>query len=310
MSEGDGGDPVARAGPVFARLDQPRAQETTIAVVADPHLAVGRSGTWKCHEHTVERFERALRDAADRGADGVLLAGDLTRDGTRAEFRRVDALLDGLGVAWAAIPGNHDVPKSFDDHPGIGTAAFEARYTPDGLPFRLQVGGVDLLGLNTASLPDGSLSSTWAGALSVDQRDWLAGAVRDRPTVAVLHHNLGPLPEHTEGYPWDRFPLRDGPAVRGALADAGVSLAVTAHHHVPAARRLGGLAELMAPATCSFPPGYLLLRVTLGGTTARLVPLAGPERTEDSYRRLFTDKPWVEGIAALATDRLGRLPLL
>jgi Icc protein len=295
-------------GPVLARLDRPRTERRVrLAVVSDPHVAVEGIGTWKVRHRSQERFATALRDA-DATADTVLLPGDLTNDGHPPAFDAVDRTLTDLDAPWAAVPGNHDVPKAFDDHDGIGTTAFARRYAPAGFPFAFEVGPLTLCCVNTASA-DGDLRDTWGGRVGERDRRWLAQrfAAADTP-ILCCHHNLGPLPENPGGK-WDGFPLEDGAAVRELLAEHDVPLAITGHHHVPAVAGHGPTTELLTPATCSFPQAWLLVTVDSGGTTVRFVPAADGAGQAEAYRHAVTGKPLGQGIASLAADRLARLPL-
>jgi predicted phosphodiesterase len=299
-------------GPLFARLARPRAESRVrIAVVADPHVAVSGRGGWKVAHRSRDRFATAIADAERVGVDALVLAGDLTADGRHAEFDAVDEVLADVALPWAAVPGNHDVPKSFDEHDGPGTAAFAARYTPDSaLPFTLDVGPLTLCCVDTASDPaTGDLRDTWGGRVGERDREWLADILPGvECPVVVCHHNLAPLPENP-GRKWANFPLRDAPAVRDLLAAHDVPLAVTGHHHVPAVARHGPTRELLAPATCSFPQSWLLLTVGPAGTTVRLVPATDGPGQAAAYRHATTGKPLGRGVAGLAADRLTRLPL-
>jgi hypothetical protein len=281
-------------------------------VVADPHVAVGRAGGWKVPERSRERFATAVSDADAHGVDAVILAGDLTADGRAREFEAVDRLLADVEAPYAAVPGNHDVPKAFDDHDGLPAPAFSRRYGPPdsgGYPYRVEVGPVTLHCVNTASDPDGELANTWGGRVGATARAWLADRLPSAETpVVVLHHNLAALPENPGGK-WRNFPLRDARALRGLLATHDVPLAVSAHHHVPAVATHGPTAELLAPATCSFPQAWLLLAVGPGGTTVRLVPATDRGGQAEAHRHAREGKPLGQGIARLAGERLSRLPL-
>jgi 3',5'-cyclic AMP phosphodiesterase CpdA len=316
-------------GPVRARLDRPRlADPVALAVVADAHLAVDHAGTWKVLHRTEQRLRTAL--VAARGpsgpapnTDAILFAGDQTHDGLRREFDRLDAFLGGLDRPWTAIPGNHDVPKRFDDHEGLPLHAVRERYRGDAtpwvgetdarneqnaFPWTLDIGGLRVVCLNTAAPPGESYVHTWGGAVGAEQRERLRATLAeapDAPTILLAHHNLGSLPEHEPAAPWDRFPVDDAAAVRALLTEADVPLAITGHHHVPAVRRHGGLTELMAPAVCSFPQAMVRLHVGPEGTTVRLVPLAPPSGVEEAYWHAATGKALGRGVLDMATTRVG-----
>jgi Icc protein len=298
-------------GPVLARLPRPRADRPVrIAVVADPHVAVEGRGGWKVAHRSRERFATAVGDAAALDIDALVLAGDLTEEGRPAEFDAVDAVLDGVDSPTVAVPGNHDVPKGFDEHDSPTAAAFADRYAPDGFPYTVDLGPITLCCLDTASDPaSGDLHHTWGGRVGERGREWLASVLPDidRPVV-VAHHNLGALPENPRGK-WANFPLQDAERVRELLIANDVPLAITAHHHVAATAQHGPTRELLAPATCSFPQSWLLLAVGSEGTTVRLVPAADGPGQEEAYRYATTGKALGRGIAGLAADRLSRLPL-
>ncbi|MFC7156275.1 metallophosphoesterase family protein [Halomarina halobia] len=261
---------------VLARFARPTADGVTLAVVSDVHVSSEETGTWKVFHRTESRLATAVADANRLGLDGVVFAGDLTKDGSPAEFAAVDSLLDELAVPYVAVPGNHDVPKSFDPHETPALDAFVESYTPGSLPFRTRFGGVDVIGLNSAAAPDGSLEDTHGGRISDDQIEWLDATVEpDRPTVVVLHHPIFSIREHVPTFSdSDHLQLANAAAVNAALARNDVDLVVSGHVHWPAAARVDGVSHLTTPAGCSFPPAYLLFDVSPGGTSVSLVPLA------------------------------------
>ena len=306
------GDEQSGPGPLLARLDRPRAPERVrLAVVADPHLAVDGTGTWKVAHRSRELFERAVArtDAAD--VDAAVLAGDLTGDGRPEAFGAVDEVLADLETPWVAVPGNHDVPKSFDPHGSPPTEAFEQRYAPEGgFPFVREVGPVTLVGVNSASAPDGSLRGTWAGRVGERDRAWLAETLPGVETpVFLTHHNLAALTENPGGK-WAAFQLQDADAVRHLLAEQAVPLALTGHHHVPAVVEHGPTTELLAPAVCSYPQAMAFVDIGPEGTAVWLVPLAERAEVREARRLARTGKPLGVGIAGIVDDRLDALPLV
>jgi len=73
---------------------------TTLAHVSDPHFGA--------HDPRVaEVLSRALREAAP---DLVLVGGDFTQRARRGQYARARAWLDGLGLPFLGVPGNHDIP--------------------------------------------------------------------------------------------------------------------------------------------------------------------------------------------------------
>lgn len=306
-------------GVTLARLAAPTAaEETTLAVVADPHVSTEAEGTWKVFHRTERRFSEAIADLNDRDLDAVLFAGDLTKDGAPGEFAAVDDALAALDHPSVSVPGNHDVPKDGTDHDPLSVSAFAERYGPGALPFRVSVGGVDVLGLNSAAAPDGSLRDTHDGRVSEAQLEWLAGELADAEAPLVLvHHNLpGALAQ------FDRYRerasddvgtppvLRDPGPLVDALVDGGASLLVAGHLHYPSVTDVRGVREATAPALCSFPQGYLLLTVDPAGTTVRLVSNADPDAVVEAQSHARDDTAMSRGRAALAAAHIAAAPLI
>jgi Icc protein len=215
----------------------------------------------------------------------VVFLGDLTKDGTPEEFERVDDLLSELDVPFVAVPGNHDVPKeNTPETPSI--EAFEAMYTPGSLPFCERIDGVDLVGLNSASMPDGSLSETHAGAISSDQLAWLDSTLdgAENPVVA-LHHTVSGAPSYTDELDDSKhYRIRNSTALVDVLDAHGVELVLSGHIHWPVVSQLGSAYELTAPAACSFPQASLLVSIEPQGTTVSMVPLADRAGYAEAYR--------------------------
>lgn len=73
---------------------------TTLAHVSDPHFGA--------HDPRIaEALSHALRDAAP---DLVLVGGDFTQRARRGQYAEARAWLDGLGLPFLGVPGNHDIP--------------------------------------------------------------------------------------------------------------------------------------------------------------------------------------------------------
>ncbi|WP_254546261.1 metallophosphoesterase family protein [Halomarina pelagica] len=276
---------------LLGRFARPTADGVTLAVVSDVHVSSEETGTWKVFHRTEARLATAIADANRLGLDGVVFAGDLTKDGSPAEFAAVDALLDELAVPYVAVPGNHDVPKSFDPHETPPLEEFVASYTPGSLPFRTRFGDVDVIGLDSAAAPDGSLEDTHGGRVGDEGIEWLDATVDpDRPTVVVFHHPVFRVREHVPTFSdSEHLQLADADAVNAALARNEVDLVVSGHVHWPAAARVDGVSHLTTPAGCSFPQAYLLLDVSPEGTAVTMVPLADEDGTREAAEHAARD---------------------
>ncbi|SEQ71775.1 metallophosphoesterase family protein [Natrinema salaciae] len=278
-------------GQVLARLERPTTTEPTrLAVLSDVHLATDATGTWKVYHRTERHLRAAVECANERDVDGVLVAGDLTRNGVPAEFDRFDDLA-AFDPPTVAIPGNHDFPTTFDERTSLPIPAFEARYTPGGLPFRVQIGGLAVFGLDSHAATPDSPAETWDGRIGDEQLQWLDDALTDadpESTIVALHHNLPATSDLYERYSAE-LPVEGGvpgfadPQPLVDLLEArDVAVTVTGHLHFPAVERADGITELTVPAVSSFPHALLLLEVDERGTTVRFLPLTDAEGMVES----------------------------
>jgi predicted phosphodiesterase len=309
-----GTDPgPATAGPLLARLSRPTSERRTrLVVLSDLHLTPTERGTWKVYHRTVERTRRAVDTANDLAPDATVLLGDLTRHGRPEEFAVADDLLGRLDAPLFSVPGNHDVAKHWDDYPVPSVPAFASSYADGRIPFYRRVGGVDLLGLDTAS-GDGDLYESHEGRITESQLDWLARTLprTDTPVVA-LHHTLLHPRRHVGGFPdGDFYQTGNADALRSLLAAHGARLVLSGHLHWPATARADGVREVVAPAVCSFPQAGMVVDVGPGGTEIRLVPLAGPAGVAEAYSHARSGSAHGQGIATHA-DRgyLASFPLV
>lgn len=304
---------MTRPAPVLAHLDRPRAPATRLAVVADPHVADGATGTWKCYHRTAERFSTALRDAAAVDADAVVVPGDLTRDGEPGAFDRVDAVLAASDIPVVSVPGNHDVPKATDDHETPPVGDFADCYADGSFPVVREVAGVTVVGVNTATA-DGRLADTHEGGVTPAQLDRIDAALAGAETpLLVGHHPLAGAGSH-EGpvapaplHP----PLHRADDLAALLDRHGVPLAVTGHNHWPSVARVRRTWELGAPAASSLPPSMLVLDVTPDGTTISVVPLADRAGLEEAYRHAVAGSERSRAIAeAVAAGHFDAFPVV
>lgn len=297
----------------LAHLQRPAtARSTTLAVVSDLHVTPDAQGTWKVFHRTEERVLTAVFDSRRFDLDGVVVLGDLTKAGAPEEFRRVTEVVATLDVPIFAVPGNHDVPKS-DAATTSSLADFVSRYTPGTLPFRQRLGGVDVLGLNSASIPDGSLSDTHDGAISAEQLAWLDSMLADVNTPLIaLHHNLTSPTAQRNSFPETRaFQLRNAPELAAVLDAHDAPVVVSGHLHWPTVGTTDGIREVIAPAACSFPQAYLLVHVGPRGTTVVMRHLTDRAGLGEAYRYLCrNDRRGQAAAEQLQNGYFGAFPLV
>jgi len=180
-----------------------------IAQISDMHInapdAPSMSGL-----DAIGNLERSIAaiNALDPAPELVLATGDLTKDGTAAEYATLRELLEPLEAPLYAIPGNHDIREAMVE------AFADAAYLPrDGsyLQYVIEDYALRLIALDTvvARAPHGQLDD---GRL-----DWLAARLDEapeRPTALLMHH-----PPFRTGYAaMDAMRCFDGDALGGLVA--------------------------------------------------------------------------------------------
>jgi Icc protein len=281
----------------LARLDRPAGPESRVAIVADPHLTETAHGTLKMFHRTKQRFRTAVGDTRRLEPDGVVVAGDLTENGTDAEYSLADRLLGGAPSPQVVVPGNHDVSPPEED--GSETpATLAARYGHDGYPVTARLGGVSVLGI------DSTVPGRIRGCVDRERLQQTLSRCDETPGIAVLHHPIAPLPAaFRDVVDESAYGLEQGAAVADSLAAAGVELVVSAHLHWPFVTRYRGLTIVGAPGAASFPPSYLLVETDPEGTTVSLVPLAGPKGIREAYEYAIDDEIRGRAIERVVSER-------
>ncbi len=200
-----------------------------IAAVGDTHVVEGVRG-----------LRGGLADLAGE-ADILLLAGDLTNAGTRAEGDLLQEELRGVAVPMVAVLGNHDLDSGEGDSiagllRGIGVrvldgdaTVLEVRGVRVGIAGMKGTGG----GFDTAvPMPDEVVESSSGIVESTRSVERLRSALEGLDTdvrIALTHY--APVPDTLRGEPpeiWEHL----GSRLLGAAIDAGgARLAVHGHAH-------------------------------------------------------------------------------
>ncbi|MBI1239120.1 MAG: phosphodiesterase [Alphaproteobacteria bacterium] len=211
-----------------------------LAQITDTHVR-GPIGTGD-HPHFDEAARLAnavaLINAWPDTPDLVIATGDLTQNGSAAEFEALADILSGLRVPYAVMPGNHDTRE------GMRTqfaAQFEGcgkflHYTIEDLPVRL----VCL---------DTMMADSHGGELCAERLAWLdetLAARPDAPTIVAMHHP----PFET------RIPNARSLRFKGGVALAAilrqhpqVERVIAGHIHRAMLTRFGGTVASVAPST-------------------------------------------------------------
>jgi 3',5'-cyclic-AMP phosphodiesterase len=225
------------------------------------------------------------RDAAARGADVLVIAGDLTAAGRPGEFAASKAVLDRFGTLtlsgwlgsgdYVVARGTHDLPGTGPEHAAclpVDDAGhhdcLRAVYDlPLGRLTTTEVGGLRLIGLDTTTLtePDGAIGDDQFAALA----DALA-VNRGQPTLVFGHHPVTDESALTT-IGGSSFCLNRADAARLQqlyAATPGVFLHHSGHTHRNL-RTHSPIAPdvefLEVAATKEYPGGFVLLKFYAGG---------------------------------------------
>jgi 3',5'-cyclic AMP phosphodiesterase CpdA len=187
-------------------------------------------------------LQRALVAVAalDPRPDLLLHTGDLTSHGDVALNREVRAMLEGTGIPFAVIPGNHDEIEP------VRAAYADTAWMPRSsrfLHFVLEDWPVRVICLDT------KIPGEIAGTLCAERLDWLSSQLAaggSRPTMLAMHH-----PAFRTGRPIsDSRPFRAASELTALLArHPNVSLVIAGHVHCTLQARIGHAVAIAAPST-------------------------------------------------------------
>ncbi|WP_030761812.1 metallophosphoesterase family protein [Streptomyces sp. NRRL F-2664] len=203
-----------------------------VAAVGDIHLGPDSAGTL-----------RPAFDTLGDCADLLLLAGDLTRHGTREEARVVAEEVAGLPVPVVAVLGNHDYQS---DQPDAVT-----RELVEGGVHVLEGAGVtfDIRGVTVGVAGTKGFGGGFAGRSATEFgepemkafirysracADGLGRSLRelDGSSVRVALTHFSPVPDTLAGEPPEIYPFLGSYLLAEAIDGAGADLAVHGHAHM------------------------------------------------------------------------------
>jgi len=259
------------------------AIDLNFAIIGDPH--VGLPHTLHEHPHrfhlievSIPALEQILEHLIGLNLDFLLLPGDLTQHGERANHRWLADRLRSLPFPVYVVPGNHDVPYLQGNVDHIGIDEFPAYY--QGLGYRelgsRELGyrersplyysqplapGVRLVGMNSNTF-DGA--GKQLGYVHPEQIEWLRAELDrygDEVIFLMIHHNLiEHLPDQSTHPLGQRYMLSNAQTVLQHLNPRQVPVIFTGHLHVQDVARWHGFCEVTTGSLASYPHPYRLCR--------------------------------------------------
>jgi Icc protein len=267
-----------------------------------------------------------VADARRRGADVLIVAGDLTSDARPVELATSRRLLDGFGtlagpgpgsapesspVPGRLVPGQYVVARGNHDRPRQGppwsdgpAAAGEPGFH-DGVPATFgidrghltvnELGGLRLIGLDTTTL---DRAGGAIGAAQLSELESVLASDPDRPTVVFGHHPVTDASaRRVISGPDFILDRPDAARLEGLYARfPGVFLHHAGHTHRnlrTSSDRAPGVEFLEVAAIKEYPGGFSLLRVYEGGYTVNFHKSSGPgalawsQRSAGEYLGLY-----------------------
>jgi 3',5'-cyclic-AMP phosphodiesterase len=312
----------------FTTLTTPPGQYLfTLALSNDLHMGEGESGiiedNWPpafeqdpgLPPYPVVMLSATLGDLRqpDRGADRLLVAGDLTSSAETSQATQVKQVLDG----WGTLEQDYFVTRGNHDRSMVGSAYDSCTVVPntnpvhydcwgDVFPYPLQhlqtyeIGGLRIIGLDTTMLDaaGGTMNAEQLGVLEHELR-----RNRDQPTLLFGHHPITyESAATTEAGP--SFDI-DRPTAIALQQMYTRTPGIFFHHsgHTHRNKRTFLLDDTQSPiesieflevgATKEYPGGYSLLRLYTGGYMVSYyknrtpLALAWEQRSRHEYYSLY-----------------------
>lgn len=210
-----------------------------IAQITDMHVKTrGEMLSGTLDSHAMLEAALARLSSLDPRPDLLVATGDLTADGKPEEYEALRDLLDGAGVPYLLVPGNHDIRDNL-------RAAFPDQPFEEG---RFLLYAVEDWPLRVVAL-DTVVAGRPHGELCPGRCRWLDETLSRRPdvpTVVMMHH-----PPFVTGIShMDGMGLADPSGLAAVVArHPQIQRILCGHIHRPIQTTFAGVAASVAPAT-------------------------------------------------------------
>jgi 3',5'-cyclic-AMP phosphodiesterase len=203
-----------------------------------------------------ELLEAAIEETNALEPNLVAIAGDLTMEGYRWEFREAKDYLDRLECEnVVVVPGNHDAKnvgyRHFEDFFGLR----EGAVTVD-----IPEGEAKIVALDSTKpdLDEGEVGREHYAWIDSEFRNWNRG-----PKIVIVHHHILAVP----GTGRDVNNLRDAGDVMAIFRELKVDMVLSGHRHVPYVWSISGVRIVHSGTASSMrvrgtmPPSYNVIEL-------------------------------------------------
>lgn len=224
-----------------------------------------------------ERLRRAVRKINATAADAVIVAGDLTNEGSDEELRCVKSILDLIELPTYVIPGNHE-----DNWSQSACRTFDALWGRDRFAF--EVRGTLFAGINC-----GPYMKMGDGHVKHEDLAWLDSLLTSNEGKRVVSVNHYPLTEDIDD--WEDY--------ADVLLRHRTAVHLCGHYHTFRRYRTAGIDGLMnrslhMPSAQYGDEGYTLIELTADSLRQWNIPLEGEATLVEAFAIDDSIKPPVE----------------
>ena len=265
-------------------IASPQEGELRIAVGSDLHLDpdhANRSSEQGAVSYNMDMVDALLWDARQKGAEILLLTGDLVNGGRPYRHEALAEKLRGAeaeGMSVYVLPGNHDLAP-------VSQTEFAAYYADFGydeafsrdrtsLSYSILWNDLMILMLDTGGYRAGAIDLPGAqdrdnneAFISEATLQWIENQLSEAQTrgIHVLcagHYNM--MTEYSH-IPASGFYLENADSLANLLREYKVPLYLSGHMHVQAVYQEDGLTELLTEYLLNYPAGYSMLDLSEDG---------------------------------------------
>jgi len=140
------------------------------------------------HHHLGLLSNAVLSDILCHAPDAVALTGDVTNFGLPAEFRASVDWLDRLPAPLAIVPGNHDRMTLLPWKRGLGQWARWMPDRPEFFPYVRRMGGITLIGVNSAITSPPFAAYGRVGRRQLDRLGAILRRTHGTYRIVMIHH--------------------------------------------------------------------------------------------------------------------------